>query len=78
MWLCQAHEMPYRPRDYISIAVQPTGCPRVCADDLCNITRNRRLLSDNNYGHGLIPCGVTKKRFGYAFSVGPIVSTRVA
>ena len=78
MWQCQAHEMPYRPRDYISIAVQPTGCLRLCADDLRNITRNRRFLSDDNYGQGLVPCGATKKRFGYVLSVELIVSTRVA
>jgi hypothetical protein len=54
--------MPDRPRDYVPIAVQPTRCPRPRADHLRNITRNRRLLGDNYYSHGLAPNGATKTK----------------
>ena len=62
MWLRQSHEVTYRPSDDVSIAVQPTGGPRLRADHLRNITRNRRLFGDNDYGHGFVPGDVTKTK----------------
>jgi hypothetical protein len=40
--------------------MQPTGCPRLRTDHLRNVSRNRRLLGDNDYGHGSVPGDVTK------------------
>src|SRR5664280_2896259 len=66
VWLRQSHEVPDRPRDHVSITVQPARRPCPRADHLRNITRNRRLLGDNNHGHGLAP----KERIGNLISAG--------